>query len=155
MSLLLITHDISVIFESCDRVAIMHASQIAEQGTTEAMHDNPRHPYAFMFKEAFPDIREPDRTLEIIKGYPPELMGEVDFCSFADRCPWAIDECRQGAPESQLVKSDNDQTHTVGCVRHEEAYDQYRAEGRPDMNSQDASTETETKELASQEEEIQ
>lgn len=123
-SLLLITHDISVIFESCDSVAIMHASQIAEKGGTDSVYENPRHPYAFMFKEAFPDIREPKRELEIIEGYPPELMGEVDFCSFVDRCPWADDECYAAAPPHEQV-DDDDPTHTVGCFKKDEAYDSY------------------------------
>lgn len=126
-SLLLITHDISVIFESCDSVAIMHASQLAEKGTAKAVYKNPRHPYAFMFKEAFPDIREPKRELEVIEGYPPELMGEVDFCSFVDRCPWAIDECRSRSPSHEQV-DDDDPTHTAGCFRKEEAYEQYMQE---------------------------
>jgi len=125
-SLLLITHDISVIFESCDSVAIMHASQVAERGSTTAVQDNPRHPYAFMFKEAFPDIREPKRDLEVIEGYPPELMGDVDFCSFADRCPWAVEECRQGAPATEDVG--DDPGHAAACVRADEAYELYRAE---------------------------
>lgn len=131
-SLLLITHDISVIFESCDSVAIMHASQVTERGSTEAVHDNPRHPYAFMFKEAFPDIREPKRELEVIDGYPPELMGDVDFCSFADRCPWAVEECREGAPPLEAV-GDDDATHAAACVRADEAYELYEAAG-PDTD---------------------
>jgi len=126
ISLLLITHDISVIFESCDSVAIMHASQIAERGTTEAVHENPRHPYAFMFKEAFPDVREPKRDLTVIEGYPPKLMGEVDYCSFADRCPWAAPECRAEEPASEPV-SDDDPTHEAACVRKEEAYEMYES----------------------------
>jgi peptide/nickel transport system ATP-binding protein len=130
-SLLLITHDISVIFESCDSVAIMHASQIAERGSTEAVHDNPRHPYAFMFKEAFPDIREPDRDLEVIDGYPPELIGEVTACSFADRCPWAVEECRESAPPLEPV-GDDDATHAASCFRSEEAYELYERHGAVD-----------------------
>jgi len=130
VSLLLITHDISVIFESCDSVAIMHASQIAERGTTDAVHANPRHPYAFMFKEAFPDIREPKRELEVIEGHPPELMGDVDFCSFADRCPWAAPECRAGAPPTESVGND-DPSHMTACVRKEEAYEMYQSDTSP------------------------
>lgn len=126
ISLLLITHDISVIFESCDSVAIMHASQIAERGTTDAVHANPRHPYVFMFKEAFPDIRAPKRELEVIEGHPPELMGDVDFCSFADRCPWAAPECRAGVPPTDPV-DDDDASHVTACVRKDEAYDMYES----------------------------
>lgn len=130
-SLLLITHDISVIFESCDSVAIMHASQIAERGSAESVHDNPRHPYAFMFKEAFPDIREPDRELEVIEGYPPELIGEVSACSFADRCPWAVEECRKSAPPLEPV-GDDDATHAASCFRSDEAYELYEQYGTTD-----------------------
>jgi peptide/nickel transport system ATP-binding protein len=99
---------------------------VTERGSTAAVHDNPRHPYAFMFKEAFPDIREPKRDLEVIEGYPPELMGEVDFCSFADRCPWAVEECRQGAPSPEAVG--DDPGHAAACVRADEAYELYQAE---------------------------
>ncbi len=133
-SLLLITHDISVIFESCDSVAIMHASQIAEKGRTEAVYKNPRHPYAFLFKEAFPDIREPKRELEVIDGYPPELMGDVGFCSFVDRCPWAVDECRSMEPPHEQVE-DDDPTHTVGCFRKDDAYDSYLSGQIPDPST--------------------
>jgi len=130
--LLLITHDISVIFESCDSVAIMHASQLAEKGSTLQVHRNPRHPYTFMFKEAFPDVREPNRDLEIIEGHPPQLIGEVNRCSFVDRCPYAVEECRSAAPPQEPV-DDDDPTHVAACFRREEAYEVYerdRATGR-------------------------
>ncbi|WP_423751464.1 ABC transporter ATP-binding protein [Salinirarus marinus] len=135
ISLLLITHDISVIFESCDSVAIMHASQIAERGSTTAVHDNPRHPYAFMFKEAFPDIREPSRDLEVIEGYPPELIGEVSSCSFTDRCPWAVEECHQSAPPLEPV-GDDDATHAASCFRSDEAYELYERYGATDPSAE-------------------
>ncbi|WP_248897799.1 ABC transporter ATP-binding protein [Haloplanus halobius] len=134
-SLLLITHDISVIFESCDSVAIMHASQVAERGSTTAVHDNPRHPYAFMFKEAFPDIREPDRELEVIEGYPPEQFGAVSACSFADRCPWAVEECRDSAPSLDPVG--DDATHAAACFRADEAYELYERYGATDPSDLD------------------
>lgn len=127
-SLLLITHDISVIFESCDSVAIMHASQVTEKGSANAVHKNPRHPYAFLFKEAFPDIREPKKDLEIIEGHPPQLLGEVNHCSFVDRCPWAIEDCRNLAPPHEQV-DDDDPSHTASCFRMDEAYELYEKEG--------------------------
>ncbi len=135
-SLLLITHDISVIFESCETVAIMHASQVAEYGTVDAVYHNPRHPYAFMFKEAFPDVREPDRELEVIEGYPPQLGEEIEFCSFVDRCPWATEECREAAPELEAVE-DDDPIHVASCFRKEEAYELYQS-NRPTTESGDS-----------------
>ncbi|MGM0604856.1 MAG: ABC transporter ATP-binding protein [Halobacteriota archaeon] len=144
-SILLITHDISVIFESCDSVAIMHASQVSERGSVTAVHDNPRHPYAFMFKEAFPDVREPDRDLEVIEGYPPELVGEVNFCSFVDRCPWAIEECRNSAPPTEQI-DDGDPTHAASCFRKDSAYELYQSGEHDERDG----TESETRPPASE-----
>ncbi len=123
-SLLLITHDISVIFESCDTVAIMHASQIAERGTVSDVYESPRHPYAILFKDAFPDIREPDRELQIIEGHPPQLLGEVDHCSFVERCPWAAEECREKAPPLETVEDGGDGQY-ASCFRKDEAHREY------------------------------
>jgi len=117
-SLLFITHDIAVIFEICDSLAVMHGGQIAEAGTTEAVFDSPRHPYAILLQQAFPDVRYPDRELEEIQGTPPALGDQVDFCTFADRCPWAEPECREGAPPLEPV--DGDPGHTTSCIRSHE-----------------------------------
>jgi oligopeptide/dipeptide ABC transporter ATP-binding protein len=121
MSLLLITHDISVIFESCDRMAVMHGGQTVEDGPVTAVYDDPRHPYAILLQEAFPDIRYPDQDLETIEGNPPQLSGEVDYCTFADRCPWAVKECREAAPDSVSVGDD----HLASCIRADETPDLY------------------------------
>ncbi len=119
ISMLLITHDISVVFETCDSMAVLHGGQVSESGSVEDVFDHPRHPYSILLKEAFPDIRYPDRELGIIEGQPPQLREEVDYCTFADRCPWAEEACRQAAPP--LVESDvGDDDHLVGCIRHEE-----------------------------------
>ena len=64
----------------------------------------------------------------MIDGYPPELIGDVDCCSFAERWPWAVDEGRQGAPSLDPV-GDDDATHAAACVRADEAYELYEAEG--------------------------
>lgn len=124
-SLLLITHDISVIFESCDKVAIMHAGQVAETGDVVDVHQNPRHPYTILFKEAFPDIRYPNRELEIIEGYPPQHIGKVDYCSFVDRCPWATEECRADAPTLEQADEDD---HKAACFRMDETARLYEQE---------------------------
>ncbi len=117
-AILMITHDIAVVFELCDTIGVMHGGQIAETGATEDIVDEPRHPYSILLQQAFPDHRFPDRDLEEIEGSPPSLTQEVDFCTFADRCPWAIEECRDGAPPIEPVA--DDPAHQVGCIRHEE-----------------------------------
>lgn len=127
-SMLLITHDISLVFESCESMAIMHSGQVAEAGSTVDLYDEPRHPYSILLQEAFPDVRYPERELGVIKGYPPKTVGDVDYCTFVDRCPWAVEECRQHAPQLEPV-GDEDIEHTASCFRKDEVLDLYRAEG--------------------------
>ncbi|MFB6354592.1 MAG: dipeptide ABC transporter ATP-binding protein [Halobacteriales archaeon] len=116
--LLFITHDIAVIFEICDSMAVMHGGQIAESGTTEQIFDSPRHPYSILLQRAFPDVRYPGRELEEISGYPPKLGGEITECTFADRCPWAEPECRQGEPPLEPLEADP--TQRTSCIRSHE-----------------------------------
>ena len=126
-SVLLITHDISVVFESCDKLAIMHGGQVAETGPVTDVYDDPRHPYSILLQEAFPDVRYPDRDLGVIDGRPPESMGEVTSCTFADRCPWAVEECTEHVPPQEPVGG-GDGTHTAACFRSDEVLDLYRSE---------------------------
>jgi oligopeptide/dipeptide ABC transporter ATP-binding protein len=118
VSVLMITHDISVVLETCDDIGVLHAGQLCEVGSTEQVYENPRHPYSIMLQEAFPDIRYPKRELGVIKGYPPQLKEEVSYCTFADRCPWAVEECEKGYPPLDPVDGDPD--HRASCIRTEE-----------------------------------
>ncbi|KYH23999.1 putative ABC transporter ATP-binding protein [Halalkalicoccus paucihalophilus] len=118
ISMLMITHDISVVFENCDTMAVMHGGQIAEAGNVVDLFDRPRHPYAILLQNAFPDVRYPDRELAVIEGHPPQLREKPDFCTFADRCPWSIAECYEGAPDPQSVEGDED--HQAWCIRANE-----------------------------------
>lgn len=113
-SMLLITHDISVVFESCDSIAIMHAGQIAETGSTADVFTAPHHPYSILLQRAFPDIRHPDRELEVIDGNPPKLEDDVNYCTFKDRCPWATEKCRENVPRLESVL-DGDGAHYAAC----------------------------------------
>ncbi len=126
-SAIIVTHDISLIFESCDSMALMHAGQMAEIGTVKEVHQNPRHPYALMFQNAFPDIRYPNQELEIIDGHPPEMLGDTDYCSFVDRCPWATEECREERPSETVVKRNGEKTHKIRCFHGEKAYKEYKS----------------------------
>ncbi|QLG29604.1 ABC transporter ATP-binding protein (plasmid) [Halorarum halophilum] len=118
ISMLMITHDISVVFENCDSMAVMHGGQVAEAGSTVDVFDRPRHPYAILLQNAFPDVRYPDRELAVIEGHPPQLREKPDFCTFADRCPWSTDECYDGAPDPQPIEGD--ESHMAWCVRAHE-----------------------------------
>jgi len=98
LSLILITHDLSVIAETCDRVLVMYAGKVAEEGPVDTIFRTPRHPYTAKLLAAFPNIRADRRTLEVIPGQPPDLRNPPPACRFESRCPMARDLCREVAP---------------------------------------------------------
>ena len=138
LSMLIITHDISVVFENCDDVAVMHGGQVAETGGVVDIYQRPRHPYTILLQRAFPDVRFRDRPLETIDGEPPVLRQPMEFCSFANRCPWAQEECEEGSPPLERVPDpsanisrpevsgigehagDAGSDHYSSCIRHSE-----------------------------------
>jgi len=113
-SMMLITHDISLVFESCDRMSVMHGGQVAESGTNHEIFSEAVHPYSVLLQGAFPDIRFPDRELSVIEGTPPQSIGDVDYCTFVDRCPWATADCKQREPPLERV-GESGPDHEVAC----------------------------------------
>ncbi len=89
-SILLITHDISVIAEMSDRIGIMYAGRLMEAAPTLGLFNEPFHPYTLGLKNAFPSIKAPDRQLISIPGSPPNLIEDIPGCVFAERCPFAL-----------------------------------------------------------------
>ncbi len=112
-SILLITHDISVIAEMSDRIGIMYAGRIMEQAESMELFNEPFHPYTLGLKNAFPSIRSLDRELISIPGSPPNLIDDIPGCVFAQRCPFSIPECLESRPPEIEVKPD----HFVHCIR--------------------------------------
>jgi oligopeptide/dipeptide ABC transporter ATP-binding protein len=98
LSLILITHDLSVIAETCDRVMVMYAGRVAEEGPVGAVFNRPRHPYTTKLLGAFPNIQADRRTLDVIAGQPPDLRNPPTGCRFHPRCPMARDICREVVP---------------------------------------------------------
>jgi peptide/nickel transport system ATP-binding protein len=98
LSLILITHDLSVIAETCDRTLIMYAGRVAEEGPVSKIFTAPRHPYTRKLLGAFPNIRTDQRTLETIPGSPPDLRNPPAGCRFHPRCPAVMDVCREVVP---------------------------------------------------------
>lgn len=129
-SMMLITHDISLVFESCSEMAVMHSGQISEVGTVEDIYDSPRHPYTILLQNAFPDVRYPDRSLDTIEGHPPKQIGEVSSCTFAERCPWATRECKTGAPPLEAPSTAANEGQKVACFRDREVYEETMEEDR-------------------------
>ncbi len=112
-SIFLITHDISVIAEMSDRIGIMYAGRIMEQADAMALFNDTYHPYTLGLKNAFPSIKALDRELISIPGSPPNLSEEILGCVFAERCPFAIEECEHERPPDLEIKPN----HFVHCIR--------------------------------------
>jgi oligopeptide/dipeptide ABC transporter ATP-binding protein len=98
LSLMLITHDLSVIAETCDRVLVMYGGKVAEEGPVHRVFTAPRHPYTQKLLSSFPNIRADRRTLDVIPGSPPDLRHPPVGCPFAARCPAVMPVCTEVMP---------------------------------------------------------
>jgi oligopeptide/dipeptide ABC transporter ATP-binding protein len=98
LSLILITHDLSVIAETCDRVMVMYAGKVAEEGLVDVIFRTPRHPYTQKLLGAFPNIHADRKTLDVIPGSPPDLREPPSGCRFHPRCPFAMPVCSEVVP---------------------------------------------------------
>ncbi|MBW6454567.1 MAG: ABC transporter ATP-binding protein [Trueperaceae bacterium] len=99
MALLFITHDISVVMQTCDSVAVMYGGLVMERGPVREVFRDPIHPYTMGLKNAFPTLEGAKRELVSIPGAPPNLLVPPTGCRFAERCPFATDRCREERPE--------------------------------------------------------
>jgi len=116
-SILLITHDISVIAEMSNRIAIMYAGEIMEVAPAIELFEEPVHPYTLGLKNAFPSIKQIGKPLISIPGSPPNLLNGVQGCPFAARCPFAVDQCRNERPPFSEIAPG----HVAACHRAGEA----------------------------------
>jgi peptide/nickel transport system ATP-binding protein len=98
MNIVMITHDISLISEIADKIAIMYAGQIVELASSSELLINPKHPYTQALIRAIPKIQDTYTKIESIKGNPPDLASELKGCRFYDRCPHAMKVCLQDPP---------------------------------------------------------
>jgi peptide/nickel transport system ATP-binding protein len=98
LSLILITHDLSVVAETCDRALVMYAGRVAEEGSVGEIFRRPRHPYTQKLLSSFPNIRADRRTLDVIPGSPPDLRMPPPGCRFAPRCAFAMAVCSEVVP---------------------------------------------------------
>lgn len=96
-AMLLITHDMGVVAQVCDEVAVIYAGTIVEYGTKEQIFDHPTHPYTIGLFGAIPDMNEDEEWLHPIDGLPPDPTNLPKGCPFAPRCKYATAECEKGA----------------------------------------------------------
>jgi peptide/nickel transport system ATP-binding protein len=99
MAILLITHDLGVVAEVADRVAVMYAGQIVEVASCQQFFDTPRHPYSRKLFQSLPGRDKRTRRLAVIKGMVPPLNQEFAGCRFADRCDEVMERCREQVPQ--------------------------------------------------------
>ena len=94
-AMLLITHDMGVVAQVCDEVAVIYAGQIIEYGSKEQIFDHPSHPYTIGLFGAIPSMKEDEEWLHPIEGLPPDPTNLPEGCAFHPRCPYAAEECKK------------------------------------------------------------
>ncbi len=114
-SVLLITHDLSVVAETCDRVGVMYAGDMVEVGEVDQIINNPKHPYTTGLMRAIPS--DYGKELVGIRGSVPDLVNPPSGCRFHPRCDHARDICKEKKPKTIPVESD----HTIACFFYEGA----------------------------------
>lgn len=112
-AMILITHDLGIVAETCDSVAIMYAGELVEYGTAEHIFEDPLHPYTIGLFEAIPSIDEKTDRLKAIPGLMPDPADLPKGCKFAPRCPYSTEECRADIPPYRQVEPG----HFVRCNR--------------------------------------
>ena len=112
-AVLLITHDLGVIAEMCQRVAVIYSGEIVEMGTAEDLFDRTAHPYTMGLLASIPTLRDDGGRLKAIEGMVPSLYDLPTGCRFHPRCPYATEQCRANCPELREVEPG----HYTRCFR--------------------------------------
>ena len=118
LSMVMVTHDVSVVAYLCESVVVMYAGQVVETGSAAQVLDTPLHPYTTGLTRAFPDLHQGMELLRPIEGSPPDLLTPPTGCRFAERCPFVQDACRAAPPPLRSVEGG---TRSVACWRSDEA----------------------------------
>lgn len=111
LSMILISHDLSMIADTCNKCAIMYAGKIVEYGDILSVFKKPLHPYTTELMSAFPSILGKKRKLSFIPGFPPDLLNPPPGCRFHPRCSYAVEACKKKEPTIIQV----DKEHYVAC----------------------------------------
>jgi peptide/nickel transport system ATP-binding protein len=114
-SILFITHDLSLLLELADRIAVMYAGQLLEIGTADELHREPAHPYTKGLLNSFPSLRGPRRELAGIPGSPPDLASPPPGCPFLPRCGYGTDACTSVDMHLAPVPTSADPDHVSAC----------------------------------------
>ncbi|GCE28499.1 dipeptide/oligopeptide/nickel ABC transporter ATP-binding protein [Dictyobacter alpinus] len=123
-AVIFITHDLSLLLEVADSIAIMYAGRIVETGSRRDIYRHPRHPYSYGLLNAFPSLVGPKRKMYSIPGSPPDLRNIPSGCAFRTRCPLAFSTCAQHLPVLLPYQEEEQATvtATVACHLYNPAY---------------------------------
>ncbi|MBE0340746.1 ABC transporter ATP-binding protein, partial [Paenibacillus sp. 28ISP30-2] len=122
-SILMITHDLGVVAEMCDRVVIMYAGQVVEETDVKTLFKNPKHPYTQSLLASLPQLNSEQDRLASIPGQVPNPLDMPAGCRFAPRCQFAKEICREEAPVLKEVESG----HKCRCLLQQEGYHEHTA----------------------------
>ncbi len=114
-AMILITHDLGVVSEVCDKVAIMYAGEIIESATLKQLFENPKHPYTLGLFGSIPNLEEESDRLKPIKGLMPDPTNLPTGCKFHPRCPYSTDLCSKQHPKAIEIE----ESHRVKCLIYE------------------------------------
>ena len=115
-SMILITHDLGIVAEVCDEVAVMYAGRIVEQGSLEDIFNRTMHPYTEGLFNSLPQVNNKNVKLKPIPGLMPDPINLPEGCPFWPRCSYAVPECKIRRPSPRMVSD----THLVECLRYDE-----------------------------------
>jgi peptide/nickel transport system ATP-binding protein len=124
MAVLFITHDLGVVAQIADRVVVLYAGKVMERGSVEEVFEHPGHPYTRALLECLPGRGEVMRS---IGGDLPDPLDPPDGCRFADRCAYAVEDCRSGG-QPRLATVDGTRDHEASCIFHRPGYDRSHIE---------------------------
>ncbi|WP_276300717.1 ABC transporter ATP-binding protein [Halorussus lipolyticus] len=142
VSILVVSHDISVMAEICDKLGVMYGGKMMESGPKEAVLQDAANPYTLGLKNSFPTVKQEQEQLVSIPGSPPTLLDPNDGCRFADRCPFVVDECHTEHPPMYDVPAAESGTRTEATDRHEHRSACYRVNELEMMREQAGKEET-------------
>jgi oligopeptide/dipeptide ABC transporter ATP-binding protein len=125
VSLLFVTHDLPVVAQLCQSVAVMYGGQIVERGAVEQVFAQPCHPYTLGLLRSAPDVEQVRASLVPIPGSPPSLISPPSGCRFHPRCKFAEQDCTEINPPLRLI----DAGHATACLHFERCLDELPTEG--------------------------
>jgi oligopeptide/dipeptide ABC transporter ATP-binding protein len=125
VSLVFVTHDLPVVAQLCQHLAVMYGGQIVERGPVHDVFTRPQHPYTLGLLRSAPDVEEVRESLVPIPGSPPSLISPPSGCRFHPRCQFAEDDCQTTVPPLRLITGDR----ATACLHYERCDEVFEAEG--------------------------